>query len=178
VSLGPTAFGAVIDDRFVNTTTLTVRGIDLTGSYRFDLGDDQIALGGNATYTFDYDQQVTPTSAVLNKVGIASFPVRFRSRVTTDWTRGRVTAGVALNYIGAYRNALGVGINAEPTADLQVRLAPAETGLLRGLAISFNVRNVFDRDPPFYTNSVGVGYDPTNADPIGRFASVQLVRVW
>lgn len=178
VSLGPTAYGAIIDDRYVNTTTLIVRGLDLAGGYRFNIGGDKISLAGNATYTLDYDQQITPTSAVINEVGIASYPVPFRSRLTADWTRGPVTAGVAFNYISAYRDLLGVHIGDQPTADLQLRLAPPETGPMRGVAMTFNVRNVFNRAPPFYNNVVGIGYDPTNADPIGRFVSVQLLRAW
>lgn len=178
VALGPQAYGAIVDDRFVNTTTLIVRGVDLTSGYGFDLGGDRVQLGGVATYTLDYDQQVTPTSLNINKVGVASFPVRLRGRLTADWTRGRVTAGVAFNYISGYRDSLGVHIADQPSADLQLRLAPAATGLMRGLAVTFNVRNVFDRAPPFYNNIVGVAYDPNNADPVGRFVSVQLVRAW
>ena len=37
---------------------------------------------------------------------------------------------------------------------------------------------VFDRAPPFYDNSVGVGYDGANADVIGRYVSLQLTRRW
>ena len=49
---------------------------------------------------------------------------------------------------------------------------------MRGLTLLLNLRNVFDRAPPFYNNTFGVGYDPTNADPVGRFASIQLIKAW
>jgi outer membrane receptor protein involved in Fe transport len=40
------------------------------------------------------------------------------------------------------------------------------------------VQNVFDDDPPFYNNASGYGYDPSNADLLGRFVSVQLRKAW
>jgi iron complex outermembrane receptor protein len=109
---------------------------------------------------------------------VATFPVRFRGRLTADWTHERLTAGAAFNYIGAYHDALGVKIASQPTVDLQARLAPPETGVLRGVALTLNLRNLFDRAPGFYNNPLGVGYDPTNADPIGRVVALQLTRTW
>lgn len=175
----PEDFGAIVDNRYVNTTTLHVRGLDVSGAYRFDLGDDQIALGANATYTFDFDQQITPTSPVIDRAGVANFPVKLRGRATADWTRGRLTAGGAVNFVDAYHDALGARIDSLATVDLQLRLAPAETGIWRGVAVILNVRNAFDRDPPFYNNvAAGIGFDAANADPIGRYVSLQLTRTW
>jgi outer membrane receptor protein involved in Fe transport len=174
----PTAFGAIADNRYVNTTTLEVSGLDLTGGYRFERGKDAFVLGANATYLFRYDQQVTPTSPVVDDVNVANFPVRFRGRLTADWTRGRVTTGLAFNYVGAYHDALGARIGDQPTVDVQLHLAPPDHGVMRGIATLLNVRNLFDKDPPFYNNPVGIGYDAANADPIGRYVSIQLIRRW
>jgi outer membrane receptor protein involved in Fe transport len=174
----PTAFGAIVDDRYVNTGALHVRGLDLTGAYALDLAASRLIFGLNATYTLDYDQQVTPTSPIVNLVNVAGFPVRFRSRLSADWTRDRLSLGGAFNYIGAYRDAAGARIGDQPTFDLQVRLAPAQSGTLKGVTAILGVRNVLDRQPPFYNNVFGVAYDPTNADPVGRFVSFQLIRAW
>jgi len=177
-AFAPEVYGAIVDNRYVNTATLRVRGVDLSGGYTFDLGGDTLALGGNASYLFDYEQQLTPTSAVIDKVGIANFPVKLRGRLTADWTRGLWGAGLALNYVAAYHDALGTRIKAQPTFDLQLRRNPASDGPWRGIAATLTVRNLLDRDPPFYDNTLGVGYDPANADPIGRFVSLQLTRAW
>jgi iron complex outermembrane receptor protein len=174
----PEAFGAIVQTRYVNTTSLHVQGIDLEGAYRVPLGSDVVALAGSASYLLHYNQQITPTSIRVEDVGIANFPVRFRARATADWTHDRITLGAAINYISAYRDSLGVKIGDQPTVDLQARLAARSDGLLRGVAATLNVRNVFDRVPPFYNNTAGVGYDPANADPIGRFVSIQLTRSW
>ncbi|WP_068875139.1 MULTISPECIES: TonB-dependent receptor [unclassified Phenylobacterium] len=171
-------YGAILDNRYVNAASVKVRGVDMTARYSFDVGGDTIALAGNATYMLDFEQQLTPTSAVVERVNRINFPVRFRSRVTADWTRGRLTLGGAFNYVVGYRDDAGVKIGDQPTFDLQARLAAAKTGPLAGVSALLNVRNVFDRDPPFYNNSVGIGYDAANADPIGRYVSLQLTRSW
>jgi outer membrane receptor protein involved in Fe transport len=177
-SFPATAYGAIIDTRYVNTTALRVSGVDLHGSYHLDVGADRLSFSGAGSYLYRYDQQITPTSAVVNLAGIADFPVKFRGRATADWTHGRLTTGVALNYVSAYHDGAGVKIDAQPTVDLQLRFAPPERGPWKGTLLTFNVRNVFDRDPPFYNNVVGFGYDAANADPIGRFASLQITRAW
>lgn len=172
-------YGAIVDTRFVNTTTLHVRGIDASVSYAFDIsGEDRVSVGGSFSYLFDYEQQFTPTSRVVDTVNIANFPLRFRGRATADWTRGRASLAVAANYTGRYRDSNDQRIGDFVSFDLQARLAPADSGVMKDIAVLFNVRNVFDRHPPFYNNSQGFGYDPANADPIGRFVSLQLTRAW
>ncbi|WP_293451063.1 TonB-dependent receptor [Phenylobacterium sp.] len=172
------AYGAIVDNRYVNTASLRVRGIDVSAAYRFALGQDDVRLGAEASYMATYKQRLTPTSPVVERVNTMNFPVRFRSRVTADWTRGPLTLGAAFNYTVAYRDALGVRIGDQPTFDLQARWAGPRQGPLQGVALLLNVRNLFDRDPPFYDNTLGIGYDGAQGDPIGRFVSLQLTRAW
>ncbi len=40
------------------------------------------------------------------------------------------------------------------------------------------MQNLFDSDPPFYDSPLAIGYDPANADPLGRLISIQLTKVW
>lgn len=175
----PTDYGAIVDNRYVNTTTLRVRGVDVSASYAFDVGDgDRVTLGGALSYMLDYEQQFTPTSPVVDTVNVANFPLRVRGRFTADWTRGRLTLAGAANYTGRYRDSRGERIGDFVTFDAQLRLAPAQSGALQGVAARLSVRNLFDKDPPFYNNTEGFGYDPANADPIGRFVSLQLTRAW
>mgnify|MGYP001143037643 CR=1 FL=1 len=173
----PSDYVAVVDNRYVNTTTLRVRGLDVQAGYRFAVRGDPVALGLNATWMADYREQITPTSGTTERVGRAGYPVALRGRATADWTHGALGAGVAVNYIDSYRDALGTRIHAQTTVDLQLRWA-AERGWAKDWALLLTLRNALDADPPFYDNASGVGYDPTNADPIGRFASVQLTRRW
>jgi outer membrane receptor protein involved in Fe transport len=174
----PSQYGAVVDVRYVNTAALHVSGIDVTGRDALQLGPDELVLAADATYLLAYDQQFTPTAPSVARVNLANYPLRFRGRLTADWTRGRLTLGGTLNYVGSYHDTLGARIGAQHTVDLQARLAPPAQGPLRGVTLLLNVRNLFDEAPPFYDNSQGFGYDPANADPIGRFVSLQLTRDW
>lgn len=171
------AFGAVVDTRYVNTSTLHVRGLDLSAAYRFDLGDNRFDLGISGSYLFDYQQQLTPTSSTLQRVGIASYPVDLRARAALNWTRDTLGATFTLNYVDDYRAETGRKIDSWTTADLQVRWTP--TGKrLEGLTLAASVQNLFDTDPPFYDSPNYIGFDPTNADPLGRVASLQLTKRW
>ena len=58
--------------------------------------------------------------------------------------------------------------------------------LLSGVRVGFNVRNLFNEDPPFARSNsastigtdLGVNYDPTNADPFGRLFTLSLSKEW
>ena len=45
-------------------------------------------------------------------------------------------------------------------------------GVLNGTRLGLNVRNAFDRDPPFV--DAGLGYDPSAASALGRLVSISL----
>ena len=48
---------------------------------------------------------------------------------------------------------------------------------MKDLQLDLIVQNVFDRDPPFVNNINGfVGYDPVNANPVGRFVSLRATK--
>lgn len=174
----PTEYGAIVDSRYVNTAALHVRGIEGQASYDRDLGGSDLRLSANASYLLDYEQQFTPTSAEIERVNVANFPLRFQGRFGADWTRGRLTLGGSLIYRGRYRDSLGARIDDFAQVDLQARLAPAERGPLEGVTVLLTVRNAFDADPPFYDNPMGFAYDAANADPVGRFIALQFTRSW
>ncbi|PZQ63463.1 MAG: TonB-dependent receptor [Phenylobacterium zucineum] len=172
----PSEYGAVFDQRYVNTAGLTVRGIDVQASYRRPAFGGDLSLAANATWMLDYRQAITPAAPFLEFVGLAGQPQRFRSRSTADWSRGPLSLGVAWNHVSGARDLLGQSIRAQDTFDLQGRWrAPDRWG---GVTAALIVRNLFDRDPPFYDNPTGFAFDPTNADVVGRFVSVQLSKSW
>jgi hypothetical protein len=63
------------------------------------------------------------------------------------------------------------------------RSIQAHAGVLSKLGvdhvtIDLNTQNLFDKRPPFVNNALGVGYDPENADLLGRFISVGIRKDW
>jgi iron complex outermembrane receptor protein len=49
---------------------------------------------------------------------------------------------------------------------------------MNSAALTMNVENTLNTMPPFYNNPRGVGFDPTNADLLGRYVSVELLKRW
>lgn len=174
----PESYGAIVDQRFVNTGRVEVRGVDVQASFARDLAGGRLALALNATRILDYEQALTPTSAADELVGLVGYPARLRARLAADWSRGPVSAGFAVNHATGARDTLGARVDGHTTVDLQARLAGEAGTRWAGLALSLSVRNLLDADPPFYDNPTGLGFDPATADVVGRFVSLQLTRSW
>lgn len=175
----PNAYGAIAEARYVNTGELRVRGVDVTVSYSGTVGDDSLDLQANLSWLMDYERKVTPLSQSVELAGIAGYPANLRARASATWTHGIVATTASLNHVGDSHDPAGARIDSWTTADLQVRLQPgAQTGPWRDLSLSLTVQNIFDSDPPFYDSPLAIGYDPANADPLGRLVSVQLTKVW
>lgn len=100
-----------------------------------------------------------------------------RGRAHLDWEREHWSGALGLSHVADYRDLAGRPIGSWTTFDLSLRYRPT-SGPLAGTALTFNVDNLFDRDPPFYNSPAGVGYDAANADVRGRYLSLQLVRSW
>jgi outer membrane receptor protein involved in Fe transport len=64
------------------------------------------------------------------------------------------------------------------TIDLQLRYRAPANGWARGLSVALSAQNLFDADPPFVNRFTGFGYDAANADPIGRFVALQIIKSW
>jgi iron complex outermembrane receptor protein len=173
----PSSYLAIVDLRYVNTGELVVRGLDLDASQTLPAWGGAFTVRGSATRLFTYDQALTPTARSSALLGVAGFPAKLRARLTADYTHGSVTGGLALNYLSAFQDSLGVTIGSQATLDAQLRLRPA-SGRFAGTTLSFSVRNIFDTAPPFYNNVFGFAYDPSNADVIGRFVQLQLTKRW
>lgn len=174
----PTAYVAIVDIRNVNTSRVLVEGIDLQAGYDTELLAGRLALGANAAWMLRYEQQLTPTDMPRDVAGKVGRPPHFRARVTADWTRGDWSAGLTLNHISSQRDLTGLPVASSTTVDARLRFAGGRGSALEGFAATLTVRNLFDREPPFYDNPVGLGFDPASGDPIGRFVALQLTRSW
>jgi iron complex outermembrane receptor protein len=173
----PEAFGAIVDNRYVNTASLEVEGLDMSARYSFDLGAHGFDLTASASYLHDYSQQLTPTSPAQNIVDTPGRPLALRTRATLAWRHAAWGGSLAFNYADDYRSDTGAKIDGLVTTDIQLRWEGGH-GALKGLAATASAQNLFDAAPPFYDNPAGLGYDPANADALGRYVSLQLSKRW
>lgn len=175
-----TSYGAIVDARYVNAASLVAEGVDGAVSYRLEAWDGDLNLEGAVTWLGHYDRQITPVSAVEQLVGQPHLPARWRGRAGGYWSRETVGAGLWAVYTGGSRD----GVSGDPiddwlTFDGQVRVAlTSGIGSPDDLALTLNVQNLFNQEPPFYNAQRGLGYDAANANILGRQLSLTLTKSW
>ena len=177
-TFAPSEYGAILDQRYVNTAGERVRGVDGQVGYSFAGLGGRFSLEANGAWILDFKQAITPQAPYVEFAGLVGHPARFRGRVGIDWTRDALSLGASLNHVSALKDIAGAKVEAYDTVDLRARWSAPQRGAWRGVAVNVNVRNAFDAAPPFYNNPTGYGFDATNADVIGRFVSVQLAKSW
>lgn len=175
----PEAYSAIVDARQVNTGGLLIRGIDGAVQWGRDLAEDRLDLRLSGTWFSTYERRVTPASETVDLAGRAGQPPKWRGQASATWTRDPWALTTTLNHVDAAQDASGRKIDSWTTADLQLRWeATGQAGWADGISASLSVRNLFDSAPPFYDNPQGVGYDPANGDPLGRFVALALTKRW
>lgn len=173
-----TSYGAIVDNRFVNAASVEVEGVDLSAGYRFDLGAGRALIDGTITRMLTNTRTITAAAPTESLLGDPNFPSRWRGRAGGQWVRGPLTLGLIANYVSGGRDRVGGrDIDDWVTFDAQVRYE-FEGGWGRGLALTLNVLNLSNEEPPFYDSPVGIGYDAANTNALGRQLSLQLVKRW
>jgi len=174
---------AILDNRLRNIALLRTDGIDLLSRYSFDNRAGKFDLGLNGTYLFAYSQANTPGSPVLNIVSTQNNPINIRARGSASWTRRSLGVSAFVNFQNRYRDTLSVpnrGVSPWTTVDLQLSYETSGDmlGWLGHTQFVLNAQNLFDVNPPFLNNPVGVGYDQENGDLYGRIVSFELRKRW
>jgi outer membrane receptor protein involved in Fe transport len=136
-------------------------------------------------YITEFEKTVTPASPTSDALNILYGPVDLRLRAGITWSREAVSTTLFTNYRDSYRvshEADSARISSWTTFDLYLRYQLAIGEPLDGLSLALSVQNLFDEDPPYVEIPPGVnanpGYDPTNADPLGRLVALQLTKAW
>lgn len=180
------AIAAIIDGRLLNIATSNVDGIDFSARYSLATRHyGHFDFGLNGTYMLDFKEAYGAGTTVFDEVNTVNHPISLTLRGSAAWisAHGFSVTGY-LNYQGSYRDNVSTPsrpIGSFTTVDLNLMYEtgsrPAIAGL-RNLSIGLNVQNLFNTSPPFVNNPLGIGYDPENADPRGRFISMSLSKRW
>ena len=181
----------IYDNRTKNIALSEQDGLDVSISNRFPTSWGEIRAGLNATKIFSYKQQVSENSAVVTLVDTALQPVDLRVRGFLGLSHGNFDGTLNVNYVDDYTNTFAPGgaakVDSWTTADLNMsyQFGAQRRDPLRGLRLTLSVQNLFDKNPPFLisdTMSQGLreplGYDPTNANPLGRLVVVGFTKRW
>ncbi|CAN5310266.1 TonB-dependent receptor [soil metagenome] len=172
-----TAYGAILDGRWVNSGTVEVSGLDLSGRYPVLQGDHDLSLDASASWLFDYDIQTTPASPMRDVLDLVGYPTRLRARAGASWAHGPWTASAHWSLVSDYRGIAGQTIDAWNTVDVGAAWAGA-SGFVEGVQVLLSVQNLLDEDPPFYDSPAGYGFDAAQANVLGRTVALQLIKRW
>ena len=172
---------AIVDNRFINVARQRIKGLDLSGSYRFDLAASRLAVRGSVSW-LDSERTLTSTSTFFPSSGILFYPAKISGRAGAVWTRDLFSASLFGNYKSGVTNPSdGVKGASFTTFDLTLRYDTGESdSLLSNTAFEFSAQNLLDREPPFYlvTAFENAPYDSTNYSVIGRFLSFSISKRW
>jgi iron complex outermembrane receptor protein len=170
---------AIIYNRYVNATRQRIKGLDLSGSYRLDLGAGWLAFRGSASY-LDSTQQTTGTPDSYDLAGTLFNPAKVKGRIGAVWNQDGFSASAFANYNGGVTDTVAQEKTASlTTLDATLRYSTRQPeGIWSGLEFGLSILNLFDRAPPSYatTNSIYVPYDSTNYSAIGRFWSLSVSK--
>jgi outer membrane receptor protein involved in Fe transport len=176
---------AIVDTRRQNLSSERVRGLDFEAAYILEKPSGTWQFQLASTYLFDFADYITQTAPVNDVLSTAYHPVDFRLRGSTTWTKGSWGLTAAINYTDRYENKTVVPaapVSSWTTVDLQVAYqTQAESGWLSGTRVALTAQNLLDAKPPAMSSPVAtfdIGFDPTNANPLGRFLSLSVSKSW
>lgn len=177
----------LLDNRTRNLAQSRVDGLDVSARYALALGAGDLSLNGQITRIFDYAQRAQPASADLTIVDTALRPVDLRARFDAAYVNGPLLAALGVSYVDDYANPFAVGgaqpIDSWTTIDATFGY---DFGARRDIRMRLSVQNLLDEAPPLVASSgpegvavrAPVGYDPANANPLGRLISLELIKRW
>ncbi|MCD9026767.1 TonB-dependent receptor [Luteimonas sp. BDR2-5] len=174
---------AIMDARYVNVSRQRIKGLDLTGSYRVDLGAGRLTIRGSASW-LDSTQQNSSEQPWYDVAGTLYNPAKLQARTGGVWTQGQFTASLFANYTSGVNNtARDEKTDSFTTFDAAVRHAVSRSdSAWPGWEIAFSAHNLLNRKPPFHNVPVGnpywAPYDSTNYSAIGRFLSLSVAVRW
>jgi len=186
VPYDPSKVVAIIDARYVNANRQRVKGLDLSGSYRWDLGEGDLTMRGSASW-LESSQRTQGTLVAYDLAGTIYNPAKLKGRFGAVWSSGGFSAAAFANYVAGVTNTLdGRKTASFTTVDGDVRYRTGNrAGAWSGLEFALSAQNLFDRGPPLNALiNLGAGnrqsfpYDSTNYSAVGRLLSLSVTKHW
>ena len=178
-----------VDGRSQNLGRSVTTGYDFQITYRMlTQQSGTFTFNTSGTYFTNYETAITAAAPMIDKLNTIFNPLRFKARASVAWDKGPVRAQLTLNRVDGYINT-NVTPNETVGVYMPIDLAvswnvgdPEAKGLLGGITVGAEVRNLFGDAPPYVNlapngNGSG-GYDATVANPVGRQYGISLRKKW
>ncbi len=174
-----------VDGRSQNLARSITRGLDFDASYVWNAGArDILTFNVAGTYLTKYVVATTPAAPLLDQLNTIFRPLKFKARASVTWDHDPFIVRVVANHVGGYTNTSvtpSQSVRAYTPIDLSFTWHLGNdtgNGLLKNFALTADVRNLFDTDPPYVNLAPSVngsgGYDATAANPIGRIFGLTI----
>ena len=175
-----------VDQSFSNSGTTRTRGIDFTARASFDVAQGTLAAGIDGTYLVKKDEQVNAAATVIDQLGVYSLAsdlgLKWKYNAFVAYNNSGWTVALTQIFRDGYKNQVLPGVAAgtfDPPNDVDRVANYIIYNLSAGYAINpefkitFGVKNLLDKDPPFAisydsNNGSGSSWEPRVADPRGR----------
>jgi outer membrane receptor protein involved in Fe transport len=185
-NFNPANVQVIVDLRRRNLSVVRAEGVDLATQYEFKIGASKLFFGVNGTYILNQEQQITDSAAAIDTVDTIYNPPDWRARAFVGWQSQGWSANMFVNHTDEYvdsRLLLRPAVDSYTTIDARVAYdfsARFNRGFLSGLSIALSGQNLADEDPPkvAVTSNTDSGIDATNANPLGRFISLEISKTW
>ncbi len=181
VAYNPGNVVAIAPNLYMNTSRQRAKGLDASGSYRFDLAAGKLTVRGSASWLHS-SQQVSSAQPTYALAGTLFYPARLNSRIGAVWQQGGFTASLFGNYkSGATDTARGRKGASFTTFDATLRYdTGARNDAWSDLVLELSMQNALDRAPPLYTvtSRTYAPFDSTNYSAIGRYLSLSVSKHW
>jgi hypothetical protein len=182
----PSDIKVIVNNQMANLSTTSLSGLDFKVDYLHDLSIGRIDLGINGTYLLEDSDVIVPGAPAQENLNTPLNPVRLKMRGNATWMSDQWTLAAFVNYTSSYTNILTTPaqpIASWTTVDLTgtYRVSEDAPEPLRNWVITVAAKNVFDAAPPhvdFVISDYNAGFDTANANPLGRFVSIELSRKW
>lgn len=172
--------GNLLDQRLGNFGIRKTSGLDFDVSYRWATGFGALHAGVTGNYILDFDTQLSPASPVTNSLRLGV--PRSTIRATAGLSAGAVSVVAFVNYRDGVTNMFNTPtgtstFEADPytTVDLRFTWTLPNRGWAEGAEIALQVNDAFDKRPPFFPATDGIG---GNYNPIGRFVAVSVRKAF
>lgn len=172
--------GNLLDFRQGNFGVRDTDGIDFDINYRQPTRFGALFAGIAGNRIFKFRTRLSPTTTASNQLDLGL------PRTTIRGTIGAQVGAVSLVGFVNYREGI-TGLYATPTGtatykakdyttvDLRASVRLPSMGVLNGTELAFEVNDLFDKRPPFFPATEGIG---GAYNPIGRYVAVGLRKAF
>lgn len=160
----------------VNAAKETMRGVDFSARYGFRAFNSGFTVNWDTSYLDQFDiefvgarNRLEWAGTISNGEGGNGSYTKWRSNLSLDIDRERWGASYRISYIGdADSQFQRIGATAPGVDSVTYHGLEGSTRLTEKFVLRGGINNLFDEDPPYYTDPIDQNTDPFTYDLVGR----------